>query len=96
METLELRCVSPKRFCDLNSQLASRRERQHLRLLELEIEPGQQWQRERGRFPCAGRRVPEQVVAFEQAGYGLGLDRRGVSAAQISVRRFSSSASSSA
>ena len=76
MKSFDVRRVMLKRFGHLDSQLASRRERQYLDVLVLHVDAGQQRQGKSGCLAGARGCMPENVPATQQQRYRLALDRR--------------------
>ena len=78
--------VALQRLGDLDCQLARRRQDQRLRFGELDIDLLEQRQREGGGLAGAGLRLTDQVMAVEEDGDALGLDRRRGFVADIGER----------
>ena len=68
--------VALKGFGNLDGQFARRRQDQGLRLHQLDVDGFHQRQGESGGLAGAGLGHADQVMAFEQDGNTLGLDRR--------------------
>ena len=80
--------VGAKGLGDLDAELARRREDDRLQLLGLRIEVLKERQAERRRLAGSGLRLADYVVAVEELGNRLLLDRRGLIEAQLVYRRL--------
>ena len=68
-------CIFLEGFSHLDGQLARRCEYQHLRLLGVRIQAGQQGQRKGGRLAGTGLGLAQHVTAFENRRNRSGLNR---------------------
>ena len=75
--------VRAKRLCDLDAELARRREDDGLELLRFWVQVLEERQAERRRLARSGLRLADHVVAVEELGNGLILDRSGLVEAQF-------------
>ena len=76
MEARHLGGVLVERLGDLNSQFTRWHHDQGLHPSDVEVEPGQQWQREGCGLARTGLRLTEHILAFQQSRNGSGLDGR--------------------
>ena len=75
VHALQVGGVPLERLAHLERELAGRREHQRLRRLLLQVEAGEDRQRERRGLAGAGLREADHVAAREQRRDGRGLDR---------------------
>ena len=86
VDALEVLGVGPHRLGHLDAELPRRRQHNRLRLLVLRVDVLEHGQSEGRGLPAAGLRLADHVVAVEQLGDGLRLDRSGLGVTELVER----------